>query len=100
MANTSNLFELAAEFYQKNPQKHDGSKKRTLAVKELLLVIDTAPFLADNQKEQMSFLIPMYSLPVLEKVRHSLIRQGVIFLKLNPNQTPNLKEWLSNAKQI
>lgn len=97
MAENTNLFALAQEYYLSNPQKQDGSKKRALAVKELMLVIETAPFLSKAEKEQNTFLIPLYSLPVIEKVKHSLIRQGIIFLQLNPNQKAPVEKWLTDV---
>jgi len=95
----NNIFEKAQEFYQKNPQDQVKSKKRSLAVKELLLVIETAPFLSEEQKTQMSYLIPIYPLPVIEQVKHSLIQQGQIFLQLNPTKKEPVEDWLHTVAQ-
>ncbi len=94
---SNTIFDKALEFYKNNPQEQVKSKKRDLAIKELLLVIETAPFLSPAQKSEMSFLVPIYPLPVIIKVKHSLIQQGQIFLQLNPEQKENLQPWLEKA---
>lgn len=97
--NPNSIFETAQEFYQKNPQDLATSKKRSLAVKELLLVIETAPFLSAEQKTQMCMLISIYPLPVIEKVKHSLIGQGQIYLQMNPTQKQPVENWLESVQK-
>lgn len=95
---SQSIFDRAQEYYKKNPIEIGKSKKRNLAVRTLILVIDTAPFLTSSQKNQLKFLIPIYPVPILESVRKNLIQQGYIFLHLNPNFQDKMQVWLKEIE--
>lgn len=90
-----NIFETAQEFYKNNPQPQVQDKRRKQAIAELLLVIETAPFLSNNEKQQMSNLIPLYSTNTIKNVRNSLLQQGINFLRLNPEFKESVQDWLN-----
>jgi hypothetical protein len=92
------LFDTAQEFYQKTPLPHIQDKRRKLYTRELLFVIETAPFLSPEEKDQMSKLITLYPTNVIKKVKRSLIEQGLVFLRLNPDDKNGLKEWLNKVQ--
>jgi hypothetical protein len=88
------LLDTAQEFYKKTPLPQIQDKRRKFYTKELLFVIETAPFLSPEEKAQMSGLIALYPTNVIKKVKNSLIEQGIVFLRLNPDDSGNIKEWL------
>jgi hypothetical protein len=92
-----NLLDNARAFYEKSPLRHIQDQRRKLYTKKLLLVIETAPFLSVSEKEQLSGLIPLYPTKTIKHVKDSLIRQGIIFLKLNPSQGENTRAWLNTV---
>ena len=89
----ANIFDTAQEFYLQNPQQKLINKRRQLKTKELLFVLETAPFLSANEKTQMQNLIPIYSTKVIEHVKDSLIQQGMLFLQRQEENT-ELQEWV------
>lgn len=94
-----NLLETAQEFYKKTPLPQVQDKRRKLYTKELLFVIETAPFLTQSEKEQMSNLIPLYTTRVIRQVKRRLIEQGIVFLKLNPNHKDSMESWLNKVSE-
>jgi hypothetical protein len=94
-----NIFENAQQFYKKNPLPQISDKRRKFYTKELLFVIETAPFLTANEKAQMSQLIPIYSTKVIKNVKNSLIQQGLIHLQLNPINKTTIEEWLNSVSE-
>lgn len=94
-----NLFENAQQFYQKTPLPQVSDQRRKAYTKELLFVIETAPFLTDNEKAQMSQLIPLYPTKVIKNVKNSLIQQGLIYLQLNPLKKTPIEEWLNTISE-
>ena len=92
-----NILETAQEFYKKTPLVHIQDGRRKLYTKELLFVIETAPFLTDTEKQQMTNLIPLYPSHVIRQVKRRLIEQGVVFLKLNPNYKDSMEDWLNRV---
>lgn len=92
-----NLLQTAQQYYQKNPIQQIQGKQRELYTNALLFVIETAPFLSANEKEQMSKLIPLYPTRVIRKVKQQLIEQGIVFLQLNPNYKDSMETWLNKA---
>jgi hypothetical protein len=94
-----NILETANEFYKDRPQLQVQDKRRKMYTKELLFVIETAPFLSPGEKEQLSLLIPLYTTRVIRQVRRGLIEQGIIFLKLNPNFQDSMKTWLDRVNE-
>ncbi len=95
---SQNIFDKAQQYYSKNPPEIAKSRKRELAVRALMLVIDTAPFLTPSQKDQLKLLTPIHPVPVLESVRKNLIQQGYIFLQLNPNFQDKMQVWLKEIE--
>ena len=91
-----NILEKAQEFYKNRPLPQVQDNRRKLAVKQLLLVIETAPFLANSEKKQMSELIPIYSTGTIKNVRRSLVQQGINFLRLNPDFKDSINQWLNS----
>lgn len=89
----ANIFDTAQEFYLQNPQAQVIDKRRKLQTKELLFVLETAPFLTETEKAQMENLIPLYSTRVIKNVKDSLIRQGMMYLQRNENN-PELTAWV------
>lgn len=94
-----NILETANEFYKDTPLLQVQDKRRKMHIKELLFVIETAPFLSPGEKEQLSLLIPLYTTRVIRQVRRGLIEQGIIFLKLNPNFQDSMKTWLDRVNE-
>lgn len=92
-----NIFETAQEFYKKTPLPQVQDKRRKMYTKELLFVIETAPFLSASEKEQLSMLIPLYPTRVIRQVRRRLIEQGIVFLQLNPNFRDSMQNWLDRV---
>ncbi len=92
------LFDTAQEFYKKTPLPQIQDKRRKLYTKELLFVIETAPFLSPEEKEQMSKLISLYPTKVIKKVKNSLIEQGIVFLRLNPEDQNGVQAWLQKVQ--
>jgi len=92
----ANLFDTAQEFYLQNPQAQVIDKRRKLYTKELLFILETAPFLTESEKAQMESLIPLYSTRVIKNVKDSLIRQGMVFLQMNQNN-PELDAWIKKV---
>lgn len=94
-----NFIDKAEQFYKNTPIQHVYGKKRTLYTKQLFLVIETAPFLTNEEKEQMKKLVPLYSTKVIHNLKQSLIRQGLLFLQLNPDYKKSIGKWLKeNSK--
>ncbi len=91
-----NILEKAQEFYKNRPLPQVQDNRRKLAVKQLLLVIETAPFLSPNEKKQMSELIPIYTTGTIKNVRRSLVQQGFNFLRLNPDFKESISNWLNS----
>lgn len=73
----SNLFETAQEFHQKNKVIKTGDRYKDQLVRELILILQTAPFLSTTEKEQMAQMIPLFNARVIRSVKDSLIRQGL-----------------------
>jgi len=94
----ANIFDIAQEFYLQNPQAQVVDKKRKLYTKELLFVLETAPFLTESEKAQMESLIPLYSTRVIKNVKNSLIQQGMLFLQRNEDN-PELSDWIKKVSQ-
>lgn len=92
-----NFIETAQEFYKHTPLQYVYGKKRELYTKQLLLVIETAPFLTKEEKTQMTNLVPLYSTKVIQNIRRSLIQQGIIFLRLNPDYKKSVEKWLEDT---
>jgi hypothetical protein len=93
----NNFIDTAQEFYKTTPIQHIYGKKRTLYTKQLILVIETAPFLTKTEKQQMKDLVPLYSTKVIHNIKKSLIQQGIIFLRLNPDYKRSIETWLEDA---
>ena len=91
-----NILEKAQEFYKNRPLPQIQDSRRKLAVKQLLLVIETAPFLSNSEKKKMSELIPIYSTGTIKNVRRSLVQQGINFLRLNPDFKDSINQWLNS----
>jgi hypothetical protein len=72
-----NLFETAQEFHQQNKVIKTGDRHKDQLVRELLLILQTAPFLSTTEKEQMAQTIPLFNARVIRSVKESLIRQGL-----------------------
>jgi len=94
-----NLLDAARDFYKDSPLPHIQDKRRQLYTRKLLFVIETAPFLSATEKEQLSGLIPLYPTRTIKHVKDSLIKQGIIFLKLNPLQEKDTRAWLDHASK-
>ncbi len=92
-----NILETAEEYYAKSPLPQIQDKRRKLHTKELLLIIETAPFLSAGEKNQMSRLISLYPTNVIKNIKRSLIQQGLIFLRSNPYQQENIQDWLNKV---
>jgi len=92
-----NLIEAANKFYKKTPPPITQDKRRDMHINELLFVIDTAPFLTPDEKTSMSQLMPLYPTKVIKNIHQSLIKQGIIFLKMNPIYKDSMNTWLDNA---
>jgi hypothetical protein len=76
-----NLFETAQEFHQKNKVIKSGDQYKDQLVRELILILQTAPFLSTTEKEQMIQMIPMFNARVIRSVKDSLIRQGLRYFQ-------------------
>lgn len=94
----SNIFEKAQEFYTRNPQAQVIDKRRKLFTKELMFVLETAPFLTESEKAQMEGLIPLYSTKVIKNVKDSLIRQGMSFLQRSDDNS-ELSAWIKKVSK-
>ena len=71
-----NIFETAAHLSEKKHQ-HALTPARQNLIRDLMVILDSAPYMSDFEKEQIKTLIPVLSNPVLENIRESLIRQGL-----------------------
>lgn len=91
-----NILEKAQEYYKNRPIPQVQDERRKLAIKQLLLVIETAPFLSPNEKKQTAELIPLYSTGTIKNVRRSLVQQGINFLRLNPEFKDSISQWLNS----
>jgi hypothetical protein len=76
-----NLFETAQEFHQQNKVIKSGDRHKDQLVRELLLILQTAPFLSTTEKEQMAQMIPLFNTRVIRSVKDSLIRQGLRYFQ-------------------
>jgi len=94
----ANIFDTAQEFYLQNPQAQIVDKRRKLQTKELLFVLETAPFLTESEKANMESLIPLYSTRVIKNVKDSLIRQGMSFLQRNTDNS-ELSDWIKKVSK-
>lgn len=94
-----NILETANEFYKDTPLLQVQDKRRKMHIKELLFVIETAPFLSPGEKEQLSMLIPLYPTRVIRQVRRRLIEQGIVFLRLNPDFKDSMQTWLDRVNE-
>ncbi|MBD3270443.1 hypothetical protein GF376_02870 [Candidatus Peregrinibacteria bacterium] len=75
-----NLFEQAAETLNKISPASFTRKKRLL-IKELLFILNTAPFLSPTEKNQLARAIPSFSERMIESLKKTIIREGVRFFK-------------------
>lgn len=94
-----NLLDTAAEFYKKNPLPQIVDKRRKLYISELELVVDTAPFLTNTEKKQLTNLIPIYPTNTIRAVKESLIQQGINYLRLNKADEKTINDWLQKINQ-
>jgi hypothetical protein len=94
-----NILDTAQEFYKKTPLPQVQDQRRKMHTKELLFVIETAPFLSPTEKKQISMLIPLYPTRVIRQVRRRLIEQGIVFLKLNPKFKDSMQTWLNQVNE-
>jgi hypothetical protein len=94
-----NIFDTAAEYYQKNPLPQIQDKRRKLFTNQLELVIETAPFLSHQEKKQLLKLIPIYPTSTIKNVKESLINQGITYFRLNKTDEKSINDWLQKINQ-
>lgn len=71
-----NIFATAIHF-SKNKHQYQLTAIRTRLIRDLMIILDNAPYMSIFEKEQIKTLIPIFSNSVLKNIRKSLIRQGL-----------------------
>ncbi len=78
-----NIFETAIHF-SRNKHQYQLTAIRTQLIRDLMIILDNAPYMSNFEKKQIKTLIPVLSNSVLKNIRESLIRQGLRLTNQQP----------------
>jgi len=78
-----NIFETAIHF-SKNKHQYQLTTTRIQLIRDLMMILDNAPYMSNFEKKQIKTLIPVLNNSVLKNIRESLIRQGLRLTNQQP----------------